>query len=708
MSELLDVEPEGKGPRVGPAILLTTLAVAIVVAIGVFLVFRFLEEERDHDMRLLQDRLGVAAQSRADAVEAWLGRQRATLADLADNDSIRILLTQVKRANGDLAKVPDGPAQAEYLGNLLAATAAQNGYKGAPPTSTVPANVVNSAVAGLALFGSDGKPVAVTPGVPLAEADLADFIAKAAPGKPATHDLFRDASGQPAIAFLEPVYAVQAQPTPENQVGWVFGVKEVADELYPLLLRPRPIEATAESLLVEKRGASVAFLSPLKGGKDPVAFELALNTPNLAEAESVNAPGGFAVRRDYRDKDVLYISRAIPGLPWVIVYKVDRGEALADTDQREHRILIIALLAIAVLTVAVIALWRHGASRRAALSAARYKALAERFDYQGRFLRLVTDTQPNVIFIVDEQSRYRFANRKASEEANAKPEDMIGKTLVSVLGPAAAKRYDRLDRDALEEDKAISEIHRIEVGKERRVLQSRHLPLAATPHSPRGVLVVEEDITTAVTERERRERTLDQLVRSLVTIVDRRNPYAAHHSARVATVSRAIATEMGLEPKLIEAADHAGNLMNIGRILVPSEVLQRAGSLSEGEMALVRNSVDASADFLQGIEFEGPVVETLRQVNERPDGAGRPKGLKGDQILPTAKIIAVANAFVAMRSPRAHRPGLDVDAVIEALLAKINTQYDRGVVAALISYLDNKGGRQAWADFSNPPPEEKS
>jgi HD-GYP domain-containing protein (c-di-GMP phosphodiesterase class II) len=702
MSELLDAEATGERKRAGAAILFTTLILLAAVTVGVILVFQFVQEERARDLRAWQVRLGIVADSRAAAVESWLVRQRTTLTDIADGDSVRILLTQYKRT-GDLAKVPDGLAQAEYLKNFLTVTAAQTGFKNDVAGPAVPENLPSHGVAGLAVIGSDGLPIASTADVPLGEDALADFVAKAPPGKEAIHDVFLDLQGKPAIAFLEPVYAVQAQPVPDRQVGWVIGIKEIGSEVNPLLHQPGATEASAEPLLVEQQGAVVAFLSPLQGGKAPLSLKLALNTPDLAEAAAIQTPGSFGIKTDYRDKEVLYTSRPIAGLPWVLVYKVDRDEALGEADRRERRLLIILLLAIAVVTAGVIALWRHGASRRATESAARYRALAERFEYQGRFLRLVTDTQPNVIFIADEQSRYRFANRKAGEEANAKPDDMIGKTLAAVLGPAAAKRYERLDRLALDEDSPVTDVHRLEVGQTHRVLQSQHLPLAATPQSPRGVLVVEEDITAAVLERERRERTLAQLVRSLVAIVDRRNPYAAHHSMRVAIVARAIAIEMGLEPRLVETAENAGNLMNLGRILVPTEVLRRAGRLSEDEIALVRNSTEASADFLEDIEFDGPVVATLRQANECVDGSGTPKGLKGDQILPTAKVIAVANAFVGMRSPRAHRAGLGVDETLATLFAKVGSQFERGVVAALVNYLDNKGGRAAWEDFSKAP-----
>ncbi len=160
---------------------------------------------------------------------------------------------------------------------------------------------------------------------------------------------------------------------------------------------------------------------------------------------------------------------------------------------------------------------------------------------------------------------------------------------------------------------------------------------------------------------------------------------------------------MGLETVLVETAATAGRLMNVGKILVPTRILTKPGTLSPEEITQIRDSLQATADFLQGIEFAGPVVETLRQCQERWDGSGRPRGLAGENILPTARIVALANSFIAMISPRAHRSGLSVDEAVARLLAEVGKQFDRGTVAALLHYLDNKGGRAAVADAEAGP-----
>jgi HD-GYP domain-containing protein (c-di-GMP phosphodiesterase class II) len=182
----------------------------------------------------------------------------------------------------------------------------------------------------------------------------------------------------------------------------------------------------------------------------------------------------------------------------------------------------------------------------------------------------------------------------------------------------------------------------------------------------------------------------------LVTMVDRRDPYAACHSACVATVARAVAAGMGLGHERVETAEVAGKLMNIGKIVVPSEVLTKPAALTGDEIRKIHESIQSSIGLLEKIEFDGPVVDTLRQSQERYDGSG-PLKMKGEDILITARIIAVANAFVAMISVRAYRQALGQDQALKILLGEIGTQFDRRVVVALADYVENKQGRDEIA-----------
>jgi len=681
------------------------LALLLVCFGGVFGILSFTEEGRARDLRAWQSRLHILADGRAAAVNAWLGSHYARLGELADNASLQLYLTQLGLAKGDGQTSPAIEASRGYLYNLLLATAEREGFMAAPVGSDVAANVRRVGVAGLALLGPDGRILVATPGMPPLEGRLSEALGQVAVGDRGLLDLYLNPAGRLALGFVLPIFAVQGDPGPSQQVGRILGVREVGPEMAALLKSPGLTEESLESILIRRQGAAVEYLSPLLDGTGPIGKRVALDTPDVAAVAMLASPGGFAVMRDYRDVPVLVTARSLEVTPWTLLTKIDRDEALAESDARAKRRIAGFLLAMALLAVAFVAVWWHGSSRRAAAAADKYRELARRFESQKNFLRLVTDSQSDALYLVDEENRYRFANRASATAAGISQDAMQGKTMASVFGPAAVSRIEGLNRRALESGETGSAIHRLVAGADdTRIFQSVHVPLeaedvAGEDMTPR-VLVVERDMTAAILAREQHEATLKQVIAALVAIVDRRDPYAANHSSRVAEVARAIAGAMALDEAEIETAETAGKLMNIGKILVPEALLTRQGPLSDEEKRRIQESLAASVDLLEGIAFAGPVTATLRQLREHWDGSGTPSGLAGDAILLPARIVAVANAFVAMASPRAYREGIDFDQAIANLREGEDRLFDRRVVAALVNHLENQGGRERWGGFA--------
>jgi HD-GYP domain-containing protein (c-di-GMP phosphodiesterase class II) len=676
-------------------IAITLLVIIGATAAAVVFILRFVADARERDTQAWQVRLGIVADSRADAVETWLEGQFATLRGLADNDSLKIYLVRMTQAakTGDPLVTPE----AQYLRNLLMVTASRTGFGARPQGRRLPAGARHAGDAGIALIDMNGRMIISTPDFPPGEAGLAKFLKALPRGQRGLYGPYRAASGELTVAFAEPVYSIQSDPRPENQVAVALGIKPFEGEVMPLLKQPGAVSASQEIMLVRTKGETVEYLSPLANGTKAMTLALARETPNLAAAFALARPGGFGLKRDYRGRHVLATGRALKAAPWAVVVKVDRAEALGPSDARARRLLIILLLGVGLALAAGFALWRHGASMRASQSAARFREMAERFEQQSRFLTLLTDSQPNAIFISDTNAICRFANAEAGRRSGTDYGAMVGKPLADVVGANRARKIQALNAQALAEDETVTDIHRSGSGAKERVYQTQHIPLPPNTLVTDGVLIVEEDITAAVIEREHRARSLRELVGALVTLVDQRDAHAADHSARVGALARTVAAEMGLDETQCETAEYTGTLMNLGKILVPEEILAKKGKLTPGEMRQVRAGVHATADLLAGVPFDGPVIEALHQIQAHWDGSGEPKGLMGDHILPAARIAAAANAFVALVSPRAHREGHSIDAAIETLLADAGKRYDRKVIAALINHLDNRGGRAAFA-----------
>jgi len=683
------------------AVLGAALVVAAVVLTG-FLALRYVESEWLRDQRNWQVRLGIVADSRFAAVNGWLEAQLRSLSALAENPSLQLYATQIALAPTDDESMSIIDAQTEYVRNLLEASALQSGFAGGE-TAKVKASLPASGTAGIALLDGKDQLVVGSSTLPPLTGPLRDFVTTLKPGETRVHDIYGNAGGRPTMAFAIPVFAVQGSLEPDAQIGTIIGVKEVAAEVYPLLRQPGETSKTAAATLVRRSGDVIEYLSPLRDGTPALSLQLAANTADLDAAYAIDNPGGFAQQKDHRGDAVLVTGRRFDLVPWTLMYTVERDEALADAESRLRRFVAAVLLGVCFLAALLVAGWRQIRLRHARQSAGRLQGLADEIDHQRRLLRLVTDSQPTPVFILDEQGCYRFANRQAVAEADAPADDMLGKSLGHVRGADVAKRYLPLNRRALESGEAVEELHRLEGPDGLRVVQSEHIPIAAAAGRDASVLVVENDVTAAVAERERRARTLGDVVKTLVGVVDSRDPFAAHHSTRVAALASAIAAEMNLSDTDVNTAETAGSLLNFGKVLVAPELLTKTGELSDGDRAKVRQSVQTSAALLQGINFDGPVVETLRQAQAHWDGSGFPQGLAGEQILLTARIVGVANAFVGMVSRRAYREALEVDKALELMLAQVGKSFDRRVVAALVNFLDNRGGRGHWAVKASGP-----
>ena len=678
----------------------------LCAVIGMIAVHRFVAAEGERDLHQWQVRLGIVAASRAQAVVEWRDQQFKTLSDLADNLSLQLYLTELSLSAGQSDAVTDESAQAEYLGNLLTVTAEQSGFDNPIPDSEVQANVKRIGVAGLALIDRKGEILVTTPGTPPLDSRLQDFVRGTKLGSRGVLDIYLGPSGQATIAFLQPVFAVQGENQPADQVGAVLGIRLVDKDLFKRLIQPGETLKSAQTYLVRKIGATVEYLSPLADGTAPLKRTLALDTNRLAAANLLEQIGGFGIFSNYEGREVAATSRSIPGLPWTLIRSVDREEALAVSDRRQTMMLVGLWLIIAVVTAVIFAVWRHGSSVRVAAAAEGLRHSNEQLQAVSDFLRVVTDSQPTAIAAVDKEGEVIFANSKTSEETGIEAEELVGKQLISAMGVDRAEPLRLANGQVIEKGQPLTEWREESRDSGRRVVKSDHIPLRADGQNISGVLMILEDVTDLVDERERRARILRDLVQTCVAVVDQRDPYSAHHSERVAEVSRAIAGAMHLDEAAMATCDIAGALMNLGKVTVPKRVLTKTDRLTDEELALIRQSILASADLIEGVEFEGPVADTIRQIQERWDGTGQPAGLAGEDIIPTARIVSVANAFVGMVSARAYRPGMSFDDASKALMAGTGTEFDNRPVSALLHYLDIEGGRDQWAHFGVPPESE--
>jgi HD-GYP domain-containing protein (c-di-GMP phosphodiesterase class II) len=163
-----------------------------------------------------------------------------------------------------------------------------------------------------------------------------------------------------------------------------------------------------------------------------------------------------------------------------------------------------------------------------------------------------------------------------------------------------------------------------------------------------------------------------------------RDNFAVEHEERVAEVALGIGRALGMDRGRLDVLNIAAKVHDIGKIAVPSGILAKPGALSEAEYALVKEHCHTGYKILQNLQTHLPIAEIAYQHHERMDGSGYPRRLAGDQILPEARILAVADIFDAMTSNRAYRPGLPQEFVLEEVRKMAGSKLDPAVVDALI------------------------
>lgn len=180
------------------------------------------------------------------------------------------------------------------------------------------------------------------------------------------------------------------------------------------------------------------------------------------------------------------------------------------------------------------------------------------------------------------------------------------------------------------------------------------------------------------------ERLFDSTIYAMAKVVEIRDVYTAGHQARVAQLSRKIAQAMGLPKDRVNGLYMAGLIHDIGKIYVPAEILARPEPLSEIEFNLVKEHPRVGAEIVRQVEFPWPVAQIILQHHERLNGSGYPKGLRGDEILLEAKILAVADTVEAMSSHRPYRPALGIDVALDLIQQEAGRLLDPEIVAMCV------------------------
>jgi len=170
-------------------------------------------------------------------------------------------------------------------------------------------------------------------------------------------------------------------------------------------------------------------------------------------------------------------------------------------------------------------------------------------------------------------------------------------------------------------------------------------------------------------------------------------PFLDGHTALLRRLSVEIAETLLLSDADCATVEAAAILSQVGKTFVPREIMQKEGKLTPEEIQETRRYVEHTCRIIDGIDFDLPIIDTIRQMQENLDGSGYPNGLKGKEVSMLARILGVANTFSALVKKRSYRKAKTAHQAVD-ILRQSTDRYDATVIRALEAVVESANGQR--------------
>lgn len=191
-------------------------------------------------------------------------------------------------------------------------------------------------------------------------------------------------------------------------------------------------------------------------------------------------------------------------------------------------------------------------------------------------------------------------------------------------------------------------------------------------------------------------------MRAFIQVIETKDLYTRGHSERVSAGVGMLGRHLRLPEHRQQALEHAGLLHDVGKVGVPTSIIQKPGKLDDSEMDAIRLHPARGVELIGNIPFLEEVKSAVLHHHEKYDGTGYPAGLSGENIPYFARIIGIVDAFDCLTSTRSYRPARSVDETLEILVQDKTTHFDPELVDAFVEVIRAQGWKPAAADQPAP------
>ncbi len=179
-----------------------------------------------------------------------------------------------------------------------------------------------------------------------------------------------------------------------------------------------------------------------------------------------------------------------------------------------------------------------------------------------------------------------------------------------------------------------------------------------------------------------------QTVLLMANIIEARDEYTRQHIDRVREIALLLGDRLGWDKPAKTILEFGAILHDIGKLIVPKEILNKTSEFTPEEWAIMREHPAAGAKMLEGIHHLKPAIPFVLYHHERWDGNGYPEGLAGENIPVEGRMLAIVDAYDALRSERPYQPGISKEATLERIQAGSRIHFDPYLVRKFLELED--------------------
>ena len=314
-------------------------------------------------------------------------------------------------------------------------------------------------------------------------------------------------------------------------------------------------------------------------------------------------------------------------------------------------------------------------------------------EWLNHLYELVLQQLRDGIILSDAEGNMVFVNDAAEQIRNVRREDLLGKSMVNCHRPESREKVLRA-LDHLRTHEGSSFRRMVTDAKNDKIYENVYVPVFESGRELQGIAVISRDITAQRKNEEskaayqRAQQVAHDLLREqyhnlvltsmemLCNLLEARDNYTDGHSKRVCDIAVKLYEQRYGVTEVLLDVQWAAKLHDIGKICIPDSIVQKPGKLTSDEYETIKQHSRLAGEIIRPLDPGSRIWPIIRHHHERFDGTGYPDKLKEDQIPDGSRVIAIADAFDAMRSSRPYRETMRFEQCIEEIQNNAGTQFD--------------------------------